>query len=184
MTTRSKSLHRTQKAYGHDLWSIFNKLKKIPGENVNIRKDKYGVLIHFEHYGNQTKETGWHVDHIDPQSKFPERSQCFSNLCALSHIANLQKGNKYDHLDKKNHLAMLNANPKFRQRRNDKKYTRPKLKTGEIYNVYLTPRVKESRVCKVLEICHKKVSIEFNGEKYWVYNDPILFEYAFVRLKH
>ena len=176
VNTRSTKVDREKRAYGNNtLWDIFKKLKEIPNlGDEELREDANGNRIHFNDYGDKTQITGWQVDHIKPKIKFPELEHTLSNLRALSCLANVQKGDKFDHLDKNNHDDMLECNETtFKSR-----YRKTKIEEGNLYHVYLTPRVKEQHLCKVIRIDKRKILVESNGVEHWVYHDRILFEYT------
>ena len=60
----------------------------------NIRKDKYGAVIHFKEYGNRGSEFGWEIDHIVPIVK--GGGDELSNLQPLHWKNNASKGDNKD----------------------------------------------------------------------------------------
>jgi len=178
MQTRAKHgenlrIKKTQKKYGHELWTIFCKLATISGRPESMRYDSEGNIIDFNHYGLSI-QNGWHVDHDKPQSLFPELTSVLSNLNALHWRSNIQKGNKFDHLDQKNHYAMMERNPNLKcRKRND-----TTLQKGQMYHIYLTPKVKEPRLGRVLKILKCDVRVECDGVEHMVYRDNRLFEHT------
>lgn len=180
MQTRAKTwekelvVRKQMKKYGHEVWSIFSKLATIPGNPETLRRDSKGVVIDFNHYGLSNINTGWHVDHDKPQSLFPELTFVLSNLNALNWRSNIQKGNKFDHLDKTNHYALMETNLYLKRRRPRD----TKLQEGQMYNIHLSPRVKEPRLGRVLEIKKSTVRIKCDGTEQFVYRDSRLFQYT------
>jgi hypothetical protein len=104
---------------------------------------------------------------------FPELTYVLSNLNALNWHSNIQKGNKFDHLDQRNHYYMMERNPslKCRKRRDTT------LEEGQLYHIYLTPKIKEPRIGCVVEITNSFVRVQCDSAEHMVYNDTRLFEH-------
>ena len=166
-------IKKTHKKYGHELWCIFCKLPTISGYPETMRRDSTGVIINFNHYGVNNKNTGWHVDHYKPQSMFPELTYVLSNLNALNWRSNIQKGNKFNHLDQRNHYDMMEKNHSLKHR----KRRDTTLEEGQLYHIYLTPKIKEPRIGCVVEITKYFVRVQCDSSEYMVYNDTRLFEH-------
>ena len=168
-------LSKSKKVYGHLLIDIWDRL---PGDGFT-KKDICDNTIVFNDYGNYKVTTGWHVDHIIPQSK--GGSNYLTNLQPLQHAANCSKSNKYDFLNKKTHYLHLQKNPILGRRQRPKGI---RFKVGHIYYVYQNSEVCEPQVATIVGVSKKRIQVKWaNGYISSIYPDPILFEYLQVKQK-
>jgi len=85
--------------------AVWEKAKRVPGKNpAHTRKDAYGNLIRWQHYGMSTKY-GWHIDHHIPQSR--GGSDDVSNLVPMQYAANIKKSNGIDATNRKDWIQAL-----------------------------------------------------------------------------
>ena len=154
--------------YGHRLIDIW---KRLPGVGLT-KQDTYGNTIVFKDYGKHEVTTGWHVDHIIPQSK--RGSNHISNLQPMQHSANIAKSDKYDFLNKNTHYLHLKENSILSRRQRPKGI---RFKVGCIYHVFMNSEVCEPRVATIVSVSKKSIQVRWeNNTLSNVYPDPILFE--------
>tara|TARA_B110000003_G_C16484841_1_gene471170 strand:- start:227 stop:715 length:489 start_codon:yes stop_codon:yes gene_type:complete len=155
-----------KKVYGHRLIDIWNRL---PG--YGMRKiDDEGNYIVFYNFGKKCR-SGWQADHIIPKEK--GGSNDLSNLQPLQWVANIQKSNKLNFLEKKIHNLFLELNPVL----NGKRSRGIRFLAGLTYHVWQDSRVREPKIATIVSVKKKHIRVKWENKTISnVYPDPVLFE--------